>query len=161
MNRRKPPQPSPWLAAKGPKCRVGARQLGDRIDSSAVACLTPNGQRVRVGVLFGPSDRESSVVMSVEQAQAFARSILSICGVVAHPPETITFWGGGSFSVGDRVSCEGKHFGTVIDVDQYGDCTVRMDPPGAPVAAPEPPRTGPCPCGGTWGVCTYHGGPQT
>lgn len=22
-------------------------------------------------------------------------------------------------------------------------------------------RTGECPCGGTWGVCTYHGGPAT
>jgi hypothetical protein len=71
-------RPSPWFSATGPKCRV-ASQAPERVPASAVACVTPNVELIRVGVLVGRDDSETSVVLDRAQAKAYAESILAMC----------------------------------------------------------------------------------
>lgn len=84
-------------------------------------------------------------------------------GGVGNIEETVTFHGRGLFHVGDDAQVtllDGVRRGRVVYVG--GDGTVEVSILGVvrEVKTLAVVRAGVCPCGGTWGVCTYHGGDE-
>jgi hypothetical protein len=136
----KTPRPSPWFKATGPKCRVTSPQgmgLG-----SAVACVTPNGESVRVGTVIGKDDRETSVVLSRAQARAYAESILAMCAEPAPPVS------------GDQLDRLAALYGVTrqrpagLTDDEMRDEFMRALGLVCPA--------GDCPCGRVRAGCEYH-----
>jgi hypothetical protein len=82
-----------------------------------------------------------------------------------HVEETVTFDGRGQFHLGARVrfrsAVAGNRVGVVRSVHADGTVVVDLDGAAPYVQTRVTIRTGECPCGGTWGVCAYHGGPRT
>jgi hypothetical protein len=124
--------PSPWFSATGPKCRVSEVRRPRIAPASAVACVTPSGENIRVGVLLGADDREASVVLDRAQAKAYAESILAMCA----GPRT------------RRVVVEGSPV-PYHDVSVSADGRVwTLQPAVCPA--------GDCPCGRVRAGCEYH-----